>query len=121
MRKRLIPCKTNNYVVSPRHIVSRKVREKFLLTYELEGCQKAVNFLTEYYGIRRMKIVVDGRRVGNGDDACYFSNKAYFTKRGLSKRNVLHELYHHIVEVKDWNMKEKVEESKANRYAKAFL
>jgi hypothetical protein len=40
----------------------RKVREKFLLIYELEGCQKVVNFLTEYYGIRRMKIVFNSRK-----------------------------------------------------------
>lgn len=48
-------------------VPSKKVREIFLLTYELEGCQKAVNFLTEYYGVRRMRIVLNGRRVGNGD------------------------------------------------------
>ena len=42
---------------------SKKVCEKFHLTYELKGAQKAVNILTEYYGIRRMKIIVDGRRV----------------------------------------------------------
>jgi hypothetical protein len=32
-----------------RLIPSKRVIEKFLLTYELKGCQKAVNFLTEYY------------------------------------------------------------------------
>jgi hypothetical protein len=88
----------------------RKIREKFLLTYELEGCQKAVDFLTRYYGIRRMKIVVDGRRVGNGDFACYDSGKAYFTRRGLKKRTVLHELYHHISYVEDWDMPIRIEE-----------
>jgi len=45
----------------------RKIREEFLLIYELEGCQKAVDFLTKYYRIRRMKIVLNGRKVGNGD------------------------------------------------------
>jgi hypothetical protein len=44
-----------------------------------------------------MRIILNGRKVGNGDDACYFENKAYFTKRGLKKRTVLHELYHHII------------------------
>jgi hypothetical protein len=87
----------------------------------LSGCQKAVNYLTAYYGIRRMKIVLDGRRVGNGDEACYENHVAYFTKKGLKKRNVLHELYHHIVEVRGLNMKERVEERQANRYAKVFL
>jgi hypothetical protein len=40
----------------------RRIREKFLIVYELEGCQKAVNFLTEYYGVRRMKIILNGRK-----------------------------------------------------------
>jgi hypothetical protein len=99
----------------------RKIREKFLLTYELEGCQKAVDFLTKYYRIRRMKIVLDGRRVGNGDIACYDSGKACFTKRGLNKRTVLHELYHHIVEVNGLDMPSRKEESEANRYTRAFF
>ena len=43
----------------------KNVREKFLIVYELEGCQKAVNFLTEYYEVRKMKIVLDGKKVGN--------------------------------------------------------
>jgi hypothetical protein len=47
-------------------IPSKRVREEFLITYELEGCQKATDFLTEYYGVRRMKIVLNGRKVGNG-------------------------------------------------------
>jgi hypothetical protein len=46
-----------------------------------------------------MKIILNGRKVGNGDRACYFENKAYFTKRGLTKQTVLHELYHHLVSV----------------------
>jgi len=107
MRKRLIPCKN--------------VREKFLLTYELEGCQKAVNFLTRYYGIRRMRIVLDGRRVGNGDVACYENNRAYFTKRGLNKHYVLHELYHHIAYVKGWDMSVRKEEREANGFVREFV
>jgi len=82
-------------------IPRKRIREKFHLTYELKGCQKAVDFLTEYYGVRRMRIILNGRKVGNRDDACYFENKAYFTKRGLKKRTVLHELYHHLVTLKD--------------------
>jgi len=66
-------------------IPSRKVCERFLLIYELEGCQKAVNFLSRYYGVRRMRIIVDGRRAGKGNRACYFENRAYFTKKGLKK------------------------------------
>jgi hypothetical protein len=33
------------------------MREKFLIAYELKGCQRA---LTEYYGVRRMIIILDG-------------------------------------------------------------
>ena len=79
----------------------KKVRERFLLIYELEGCQKAVDFLTEFYGIKRMKIVLDGRKVGNGN-IHLFPNKAYFTKRGLNKRTVLYELYHHSFMLAAW-------------------
>lgn len=104
-----------------RVIPSRRVIEEFLLTYELKGCQKAVNLLTRYYGIRRMKIVVDGRRVGNGDEAGYEDNIAYFTKRGLNKRNVLHELYHHLSYVNDWVMSGRKEEKEASRYATKIL
>jgi len=107
-------------------IPCRKVREKFLLIYELEGCQKAVDFLTKYYGIRRMRIIVDGRRVMRTRthktySAHYYRNKAYFTKRGLNKRNVLHELYHHIVYVEGWDMLVGQEESQANKYVETFF
>lgn len=104
-----------------RLIPSKKVCEEFLLTYELKGCQKAVNLLIKYYGIRRMKIVVDGRRVGNGDEACYYENKAYFTRKGLNKRNVLHELYHHLSYVSNWDISERKEERQANRYARKVM
>jgi hypothetical protein len=102
-------------------VPSRKMRERFFLVYELEGCQKAVNFLTEYYGIRRMRIILDGRKVGNGDIAVYSENKAYFTKRGLTKRTVLHELYHHLIYVNDLDMTGTREETAANSYSKAFM
>jgi len=91
------------------------------LVYELEGCQKAVDFLTKYYGVRRMKIRLDGRKVGNHCVAYYFQNRAYFTKRGLTKRTVLHELYHHFVYVNDLEMLKSKEERDANNYSKAFM
>jgi hypothetical protein len=99
----------------------KKTREKFLLTHELKGAQEAVNLLTRYYGIRTMKIVLDGHRVGCGDEACYYQNKAYFTKRGLNKRNVLHELYHHLVYVNDLDTTKTKEEKAANSFARDFL
>jgi hypothetical protein len=68
-----------------------------------------------------MKIVLDGRRVGNGDIAVYFENKAYFTKRGLNRRTVLHELYHHLVYVKSLELSSGTEERYARRYAGGFL
>jgi hypothetical protein len=68
-----------------------------------------------------MKIVLNGRKVGNGDSACYFENKAYFTKRGLNKRTVLHELYHHLANTKGLELSEKMEEKNANRYTSEFL
>lgn len=88
-------------MIEMRVIPSRKVREEFCLTYELKGAQKAVDMLSRYYGIRRMKIIVDGWKVGNSDDACYYDYVAYFKKRRLKKRNVLHEFYHHLAFIYD--------------------
>jgi len=99
----------------------KRVREQFLLTCELEGCRKAVDLLTEHYGVRRMKIVLNGRKVGKHNIALYYENKAYFTKKGLKKRTVLHELYHHLVEVKGYELKDRIEEKEASNYAREFL
>ncbi len=100
---------------------SRTVREKFLITYELEGCQKAVDYLTEYYGIKKMKIVLDGRKVPKECYGYYSKNKAYFTKEGLKRRVVLHELYHHLIYSKDCELPTKTEEREANNYTRDFL
>jgi hypothetical protein len=102
-------------------VPSKKVCEKFHLTYELKGAQKGVDVLTEYYGVRRMKIVLDGRKVRRGGEAHYFENKAYFTKKGLKKRNVLHELYHHLVCVSDLEMPERLEEKEANSFSRELF
>jgi hypothetical protein len=99
----------------------KKIREKFLIIYELHGCQKAVNFLTEYHGVKRMRIILDGKRVGKGYSGYYLKKRAYFTKRGLTKRIVLHELYHHLIETKDYDMRSNIEEKEANTYARKFL
>ena len=104
-----------------RMIPSRKVREDFRLTYELKGAQKAVDILSKYYGIRRMKIVVDGRKVGNSNDACYYDNVAYFKKRKFNKRNVLHEFFHHLACVYDLDLSDSREEREANRYVSIML
>jgi hypothetical protein len=102
-------------------VPSKKIRERFLLVYELEGCQKAVDFLAKYYGVRRMRIIPNDKKVGNGDIAVYFQNKAYFTKRGLNKRTILHELYHHLIYVNDLDISGTREERAANSYSKAFM
>lgn len=57
-----------------------------------------------------MKIIVDGRRAGNGDEACYDRNVAYFTKRSVKKFNILHEFYHHLVSVYHIEISESGEE-----------
>ena len=102
-------------------VPSKKVRERFLLVYELEGCQRAVDYLTKYYGVRRMRIVLNGRKVGKGDLACYEENKAYFSKRGLTKRTILHELYHHLAYAKGLDLSETKEDIEASGYARDSL
>lgn len=77
--------------------------------------------MTRHYGVKRMKTVLNGKKVGNGDEACYDRNVAYFTKIGLNKSNVLHELYHHIAYVTEWDMGERREEREANKYAGKVL
>jgi len=51
--------------------------------------------------------------------ACYDydSYAAYFKKRTIGKRLVLHEFYHHLAYVKDWDISEKREEREADFYA----
>lgn len=67
-----------------------------------------------------MKIVVDGRKVNRRWAAQYYQNKAYVSKRGLNKRYVLHEFYHHLVDVKGWDLPSRIEEKDANHYAREF-
>ena len=102
-------------------IPSKRICEKFHLTYELGGAEKAVKALTEYYGIRRMKIIANGRRVMRACESDYYEGIACFTKKGLKKRNVLHELYHHIVEAKGIEMAEKKEERMANLFVREIM
>lgn len=47
--------------------------------------------------------------------------QSYFTQRGLNKRFVLHEFYHHLVYAKDLDMQSAVEEKDARNYAREFL
>jgi hypothetical protein len=102
-------------------IPSKRIRERFLIIYELNGCQKAVDFLTDYYGVRRMRIVLDGRRVPRKCRGVYFKNKACFKREGLKKRVILHETYHHLVEAKGLEMPIGKEEKEADGYSRNFL
>jgi len=68
-----------------------------------------------------MKIKLDGRKVGNGNIAIYFQNRAYFSKRGLKKRTVLHELYHHLAYVNGLDVSKNKAERDANRYVRDFV
>jgi hypothetical protein len=102
-------------------IPSKKIRAEFHLTYELKGVQKAVNFLCQYYELRRMKIVVDGRSIGKKSwDACYDNCIAYFRKKKINKSLVLHEFYHHLVYIKKLKIAQSKEEREANEYVKSF-
>jgi hypothetical protein len=48
-------------------------------------------------------------------------NRAFFSKNGLTRKNVLHELYHHLVEMKGLELPERIEEKQTNRYAGEFV
>ena len=99
-----------------RIIPSKKIREEFSLIYNLKGAQKSINFLSKYYKVKKMKIIVDGRKVPRKSLAYYLDNEAYFKKRGLKKKVVLHEFYHHLV----FNniISSKREEWEADNYSK---
>ena len=99
----------------------RKVRERFLLIYELEGCQKAVNYLTKYYRVRRMRIILNGKKVKKEWVAWYLENRAFFKKEGLTKRIVLHEFYHHLIESGRYEIPITIEEREAKRFSREFV
>jgi hypothetical protein len=102
-------------------IPTKRVLERFRLTYELEGAQKGVDVLTKYYRIPKMKLIVNGRRVTRGCDGVYFENIACFTKKGLNRQNVLHELYHHIIDNLRFEIPEQKEEQEACRFARNVI
>lgn len=102
-------------------IPSKKVCQEFHLTYELKGAQKGVDVLTRYYRIRRMRIIVDGRKVANKYVCQYYDNKTYFKKKAFNRRNALHELYHHLVEVKGIEMSRRKEEKEASLFVREFV
>jgi hypothetical protein len=62
-----------------------------------------------------------GKKKSNRWTTCYNKNKTYFTKEGLNKRVILHELYHHLIDCNDLDLHLRVEEKEANNYSRAFL
>jgi len=102
-------------------VPSKKVIERFHLTYELKGAQKGVDVLTEYYRIPKMRILLDGRKVTKGYVCDYLEGIACFTKKGLNKRNVLHELYYHIAYNEGLEISEKKEEQEASRFVRKIM
>ena len=102
-------------------VPSKKVSERFHLIYELKGAQKGVDVLTEYYRIPKMQITLDGRKVMKGYPCDYFEGIACFTKKGLNKRNVLHELYHHLLNYKGLEISENKEEREARRFVREVI
>ena len=102
-------------------IPPKRVREEFALACKLRGYQRGIDLLSAYYCVKKMKVVLDGRRVGNGDLACYHRNKAYFSRKGLNESNLLHEFCHFLLEKKSFEMPVGTEEREANNYAREFL
>ena len=68
----------------------------------------------------RLKVILDGKKVGKGYVGYYLKNRAYFTKRGLTKRIILHEFCHHLIDTKGLQMPIGKEEKEANNFAREF-
>ena len=62
-----------------------------------------------------MRIVLNGKKVDKKCLGVYLKNCAYFKKEGLKKHAVLHELYHHLVASKGFELSTRIEEKEANR------
>lgn len=43
-----------------------------------------------------------------------------FTKNGFSKRTILHEFYHHLVDTRGWELPSRIEEKDARNYEREF-
>jgi hypothetical protein len=102
-------------------VPSGRICESFHLTYEPKGAQKGADVLTEYNTVRRMRIVLDGRKVNKKFLAEYRKSNGYFKKRGLTRRLVLHELYHHLVALKGLKTKRTNEEIEVDRFARQIM
>ncbi|HSV48935.1 MAG TPA: hypothetical protein VLH35_01350 [Candidatus Acidoferrales bacterium] len=99
----------------------QKVRHQFVLMYEFQGCQKATDFLSKYYKVKKTKIHYKTKSLTKHSIAWYCQNKTYLTKEGLKKRVVLHEFYHHLIYCKDIELLLREEERQARQYSRDFL
>ena len=99
----------------------KRIRAEFNLIYEIQGCQRAINYLSKFYRIPRMRIIVNGRKTGKTCVAFYEDGKATFRKSSLNKENVTHEFFHHLVNCRRLKMAEREEEKEANVFAREFL
>lgn len=68
-----------------------------------------------------MRIILNGKKVGKWCLGLYLKNCAYFKKEGLKKHIVSHELYHHLVASKGFELAIRTEEKEANQYARLFF
>jgi hypothetical protein len=80
-----------------------------------------VNYLSKYYGVKRMRIFLNGRKAGKWCVGMYLKNRAYFKKEGLTRKIILHEFYHHLIETSGIDISINVEEREANNFSKKFL
>ena len=99
----------------------KRIRAEFNLIYETQGCQHAINYLSKFYRIPRMRIIVNGRKTGKTCVAFYEDGKATFRKSSLNKVNVTHEFFHHLVNCRRLKMAEREEEKEANIFARESL
>jgi hypothetical protein len=65
-------------------------------------------------------MILDGRRVAKDSECDYLDSVARFTKTGLNKQNILHELYHHIIEHLEIEISEKKEEKEAEIFVNHY-
>jgi hypothetical protein len=68
-----------------------------------------------------MRIILNGKKVGKNCLGVYVENRAFIKREGLNRKVVLHELYHHLVEVKKLEIPLRIEEKEADNYARCFL
>ena len=84
------------------------------------GIQSSILLVFRYSEVHRGTYSVLGRKQVEGV-AFYMSNRAVFKKRGLDRRTILHEVFHHLANANGLVMPERTEEKEANDYARQFL